>query len=184
MHPVIGHPVSSYYLDDLALVIDPMAPEKGLDSFAVPPKNVLLTNRHHYRDCGEFVARFGCTVWCVESGMHEFTKGEEVTAFKFGDDPVAGVTSVEIGSICPDETVFHIPSHNLVSLGDGAVRFGDGPLSFVPEQFMGKDPEGVKSGLKQAYAKLLEHEFDNLLLAHGDPWIGGGKKALRAFIES
>jgi hypothetical protein len=49
---------------------------------------------------------------------------------------------------------------------------------------MGNDPEGVKSGLKQAYAKLLEHEFDNLLLAHGDPWIGGGKKALRAFIAS
>ena len=153
-----------------------------MDWFRDPPKHVLLTNRHHYRDSGEFVDRFSCKVWCVESGLHEFTKGEEVTGFQFGDELVGGITAVEIGAICPDETALHIPRGNgLVALADGVVRDGDGPLSFVPDQYMGDDTEGVKSGLKQSYRQLLQRDFDHLLLAHGNPWIEGGKQALREF---
>ena len=49
---------------------------------------------------------------------------------------------------------------------------------------MGDDPEGVKRGLLRAFRGLLERDFDNLLLAHGEPWLGGGKAALREFVES
>jgi hypothetical protein len=31
---------------------------------------------------------------------------------------------------------------------------------------------------------LLELEFDCLLLAHGEPLVGGGKRALREFVAS
>jgi hypothetical protein len=70
-----------------------------------------------------------------------------------------------------------------VALADGVVRDKDGPLGFVPDQYMGEDPEGVKAGLRKAYRRLLEHEFEHLLLAHGWPWITGGKRALREFLE-
>ncbi len=68
-----------------------------------------------------------------------------------------------------------------MALADGVTRDGDGPLSFVPDQYMGDDIEGVKSGLKQSYRQLLQRDFDHLLLAHGNPWIEGGKQALREF---
>ena len=35
-----------------------------------------------------------------------------------------------------------------------------------------------------AYERLLALDFDTLLLAHGDPIAGGGKDALRSFVES
>ncbi|MEE9125655.1 MAG: hypothetical protein V3U11_00800, partial [Planctomycetota bacterium] len=137
---------------------------------------------HHYRDSGKFAERFGCTVWCVESGLCEFTHGEKVEPFRFGDDLPGGIHAIEIGAICPDETALLFPGKKMVALADGVVREADGPLSFVPDQFM-DEPENTKVALKQSYRHLLDRDFDHLLLAHGDPWIEGGKAALRAFVD-
>ena len=185
MNPKIKIEVSSYYLADERVLIDPLVPDEGLEAFPTKPKHVLLTNRHHYRDSDRFQARFGCDVWCVETGLHEFTHGEKATAFQFSQTLAGGILAVEIGALCPDETAFVIPkAEGLVALADGAVRQEDGQLGFVPDGYMGDDPEGVKAGLKRSYQRLLERDFDHLLLAHGWPWIGGGKQALREFLEA
>lgn len=183
-HPRIKIPVSSYYLADEHVLIDPLVPEEGLDSFEGRPEHVLLTNRHHYRGSGEFAERFGCKIWCVSSGMHEFQAGESVESFEFGDDLPGNIQAVEIGALCPDETALHIRRDDgLLALADGVIRDGDGPLTFVPEEYMGEDSRSVKAGLRQAYRRVLERDFDHLLLAHGDPWIEGGKEALRTFVD-
>ena len=70
------------------------------------------------------------------------------------------------------------------ALADGIVRHEDGPLGFVPDEYMGGDLEAVKGALRDVYRRLLERDFDHLLLAHGFPWIGGGKQALREFVGS
>lgn len=184
-HPKIGFEVSSYYLADEAVLIDPLAPAEGLDWFGSAPANVLLTNRHHYRDSAKFEERFGCPVWCVESGMHEFTHGETVRSFAFGDELPGGITALEIGSICPDDTALLIPrAGGIVALADGLVRMDDGPFGFVPDAYMGDAPEGVKNGLRESLRRLAEREFDHILLAHGMPWIGGAKQALLDFLGS
>ena len=56
LHPRIKIRVSSYYLAAERVLIDPIAPDEGLDWFAEhgPPEHVLLTNRHHYRSSAEF----------------------------------------------------------------------------------------------------------------------------------
>ncbi len=183
LHPRIKIQVSSYYLAEEHILIDPFVPAEGLEWWSEAPQHVFLTNRHHYRDSGRFAERFGCTVWCVESGLHEFSHGEKVAAFRFGADLPGSVHAVEIGALCADETALFVPRVRAVALADGVVREGDGPLAFVPNELMGDDPEGTKAGLREAYRRLLEsHDFDHLLLAHGDPWIDGGKEALRAFI--
>jgi hypothetical protein len=43
--------------------------------------------------------------------------------------------------------------------------------------------ESVKRGLREAYRRLCELEWDTLQLAHGLPLIGRGKDELRAFAE-
>jgi hypothetical protein len=185
VHPGIKIEVSSYYLPDERVLIDPLVPDEGWDALSTSPEHVLLTNRHHYRDSGSFAQRFGCTVWCVESGLHEFTDVQPVRPFRFGDRLPGGILAVEVGALCPDETALHIPKGGgLFALADGVVRQQDGPLRFVPDAYLGRDPEGVKSALRRSYARLLEHPFDHLTLAHGWPWIGGGKQALRAFVEA
>jgi len=183
-HPRIGIEVSSYWLAEERTLIDPLVPDEGMEVFSeAPPELILLTNRHHYRDSGRLTERFGCTVQCVEQGLHEFTKGEKVGGFRFGETFAGGITSIEIGAICPDETAFRIPRVRALAVADGVVRDGDGPLSFVPDEYIGDDPASVKAGIKRAYSRVLDLDFDNLLLAHGLPWIGGAKGALRTFVS-
>ena len=45
------------------------------------------------------------------------------------------------------------------------------------------EPERTKAGLRSAYLRLLELDFDLLLLAHGEPLTSGGHRALRAFVS-
>jgi hypothetical protein len=183
-HPRIGIVVHSYYLPTERVVLDPIAPADGFDVFSEhgPPTDVLLTNRHHYRASSEFVERFGATVRCVRAGMHEFTHGEPVEPFEFGDELSGGIVVHEVGAICPDETALHIPARRALALADGAVRWEPGgPLAFVPDQFM-DEPEKTKEGLRAAYRRLAEElDFDHLLLAHGEPLVGDGREALAAF---
>ena len=70
--------VSSYYLAGPKVLLDPLLPVGEASGLEAGVDHIVLTNRHHYRDSGALVERYGCTVWCVESGLHEFTSGETV----------------------------------------------------------------------------------------------------------
>jgi hypothetical protein len=185
LHPRWGIRVHSYYLPEERVVIDPIAPPEGLDWFAEhgPPTDVLLTNRHHYRASDDFVDRFGVTVRCARQGLHEFTHGEPVQPFDFGDELPGGIVAYEVGAICPDEAGLFVPARRALAVADGAVRWTDGgPLAFVPDKLM-DEPEQTREGLREAYRRLAELEFDHLLLAHGDPFIEDGRAALAAFAQ-
>ena len=43
------------------------------------------------------------------------------------------------------------------------------------------DPEQTKAGLREAYHRLLGLDFDILLMAHGDPVVGGAREELATF---
>lgn len=185
-HPRIGVVVHSYYLPAERTLIDPIAPTEGLDWFGEhgPPDQILLTNRHHHRSSGEFAERFGVSVRCVREGLHEFGGGESVQPFDFGDELPGGIVAHRVGAICPDETALHLPAYRALAVADGAVRWEEGgPLAFVPD-FLMDEPEETKQGLREAYRSLCELEFDHLLLAHGEPFVGNGRDVLRAFTES
>ena len=77
----------------------------------------------------------------------------------------------------------HVPAHRALACADGVVRWpDDGPLTFVPDELM-DDPERTKAGLRDAYRRPLDLDFDRLLLAHGDPIVHGAKDDLAAFVE-
>ena len=183
VHPNIGAPVSSYYLVDARVLIDPMEPAEGMDWFREngPPEHILLTNRHHYRDSGRFVDAFACRMRASRPGMHEFSAGEPVEPFDYGDALPGGATAHEVGVICSDETALHLPAHAALAVADGVILYGE--LGFVPDRYIGDEPEAVKRGLRESYGRLLELDFDNLLVAHGDPLVGGAREALREFAE-
>ena len=55
----------------------------------------------------------------------------------------------------------------------------------MPDFLLGPEPEQDRENLRAGLKRLLdEAEFDSLLFAHGDPWIGGGRAALREFLAS
>jgi glyoxylase-like metal-dependent hydrolase (beta-lactamase superfamily II) len=180
-HEHIGVEVSSYYLERERVLLDPMLPPEDMEWLDEhgPPENILLTNRHHDRHSWELRERFGCSVHCVRNGMHELEGRGPAEPFDFGDELPGGAIVHEIDAICPDETALYIPAHGALACADGVMHYGE-ELGFVPDKYM-DDPERTKQGLREAYARLLELDFDRLLVAHGAPWVGGAKDALRRF---
>jgi hypothetical protein len=183
-HPRIHLRVSSYYLQAERVLLDPMLPPGGPEWLEQngPPEHVLLSNRHHDRDAWRLRERFGCTVHCVRNGRHALEGRGPVQAFEFGEALPGGVIAYEVGAICPDECALHVPAHAALACADGVVRWpGSEELAFVPDELM-DEPERTKAGLKDAYGRLLQLEFDRLLLAHGEPLATGGRDALRRFV--
>ena len=184
-HPHIGSDVSSYYLERERVLIDPLIPADGVDFFTArtEPEHVVLSNRHHDRDSWKLREEFGCEVHCIANGVYEIEDRGPVTPFQFGDELPGGIHVHEVDAICPDETALFIPAHRALACADGVIRGGrtDG-LSFVPDSLM-DDPADTRRGLVAAYRRLLDLDFDLLLLAHGEPE-QDGKTALSAFIRS
>ena len=180
-HPDTGSEVSSYWVRPSRAVIDALLPGEGISPFEEdPPEQVLLSNRHHLRHAERFAEAFGSAISCSTPCLHEFDNGPEVVGFDFGERVAPGIEALEIGAICPDESALHLREAGALAIADG-IRHYDGEMSFFSDSLLGDDPEGVKAGLRRAYRGLLDHDFDNLLFAHGEPLIGGGKEALRRF---
>lgn len=187
-HPRIGHDVSSYYLTRERVLIDPLLPADGVELFAQlgEPAHVLMTNRHHDRDAWRVQERFGCQVHCVRAGLEEVAGRGRVSAFDFGEELPGGAIALEIDAICPDETALHLPAHRALACADGIVRMRPGePIGFVPDSLM-EDPARTKQALREAYRRVLDQgiEPELLLLAHGEPVLGGAAQALRQFLLS
>jgi hypothetical protein len=184
VHPRIGIEVSSHWVPAARAVIDPLlADHQGLDAFAEdPPQRVLLTNRHHLRSAERFAEELGCTISCHRAGLHEFEGGPEVVGFDWGEEVSPGIEALEVDAICEEETALLIVEARALSIADAIIGYG-GKLAFVPDGLLGEDPEGVKRGIRAAFARLLERDFDSLLLAHGDPVARDGKRALRELCE-
>ncbi len=181
-HEPIGMRVSSYYLRPAGVVIDPKEPEGGLDALPSAPEQVLLTSGHHHRDADLFVEAFGLPVRTSRQARDYLDGRLEVDVFEPGAQVAPGITAIHIGELSEDEGAFHLDvADGVIAFADGVIRY-DESLSFVPDELIGDDPEQVKKGLRQAFAKLLDREFDHLVFAHGQPLIGGGKTALREFV--
>ena len=184
-HPKIHIEVSSHWVPASGALIDPLLPPgEGMDAFREePPDLILLSNRHHVRHAERFANELGCSIKCSKPGLHEFEGGPPVEGFDFGDEVAPGIEALEVGSICPDEAALLIRDAGALVIADGIVRYG-GEMRFVSDCLLGDDSEAVKSGLRKAYSRLLDRDFDSLLFAHGDPLIGGGKEALHRFTDA
>jgi glyoxylase-like metal-dependent hydrolase (beta-lactamase superfamily II) len=180
-HDHIGADVSSYYLEAERVAIDPMLPPDVLEWFEQRggPEHILLTNRHHDRHSWRLRDAFGSTVHCVRNGVYELDERGPVEPFDFGDELPGGAVVHEVDAICPDETALHIPAHSALACADGVIHYGES-LGFVPDRFM-DEPEDTKRKLREAYSRLVELDFDVLLLAHGAPVVGGARDRLRQF---
>ncbi len=185
LHPEIEQEVHSYAVTGLGptLLFDPMVPPDGLDWFRrlAKPEHLYLTNRLHYRGSGRFVEAFGAKIWCHSAGLHEFEPAQGVRGFEHGDELPGGIQALKVNALCPEETALLIPvGAGALAMGDAVIRENH-HLEFVPDFLMGDDPKAVKQGLKSAFRKLLKRSFEHLLLAHGSPFVNGGKEALRQF---
>ncbi len=187
-HERIQMDVCSYYVEPAGVVIDPMLPAEGLDWFDghEQPRRALLSTRHHYRHCDEFVERFGLTVHASTPGLHEFEGSDRrVEGFGDGDEVAPGITAIITNAISPDDSTFAIAhGGGAYAFADAVVRPPGAPLMIVPDSLM-DEPAKTKQGIQDACRGLLERDFsfEHLLFAHGEPVVGGGRDALEEFVS-
>jgi hypothetical protein len=183
-HEGIGSDVNSYYVEPAATVLDPMTPDEGLDWFdGRPLERVVLSNRHHYRHSDRFAERFGIPVRANENGMHELEGRPGIETFAFGDEVAPGIVAYDICPEWPDEGALLIAhGAGVLAIGDAVIGYG-AELGFVPDQYLGDDPEEEKAVVRAGLQRLMEHDldFDALLVGHGEPVSHGAKAALTAF---
>jgi hypothetical protein len=175
-HEGIRSDVHSHFVAGSGTLIDPMDAPAELPA---EPQRTVLTNRHHLRRS----ERYGVPILCNETGLHEFANGPEVRGYRVGDEPAPGIHAHEMGGICPDDTALLIDAGpGVLALADAVIRRADGALGFVPDSLWG-DPEGDKAAVLASLERLLELDFDALLLAHGAPQSSGARDALRELLR-
>jgi glyoxylase-like metal-dependent hydrolase (beta-lactamase superfamily II) len=181
VHPNTGSEAGCHLVSASRTAIDPLLPDEGIEWFeGRGVERIVLSARHHLRHAREIAERFDCPILCHESGLYEFENGLSVEGFVFGDRLADDVVALEMDAISPDDTVLRIEANGTALLfADGVVNRNS--LGFVSDGLIGDDPEAVKAKIRQRCAALLDEDFEHLLFAHGDPWIGDGHPALQAF---
>ena len=184
-HDGIRARVGSHYVEPAGVLIDPRVPDEGLDALAGrgTPQQVVLTSGLHARHAEQFADAFGAKIRASQQALDRLGGALDAEVYTDGDEVAPGVVAIHVGSISRDEYALHIDvAGGAIAFADGLIRYG-GALGFVPDSLMGDDPGKVKDGLRAAFQGLLLRDFDHLLFAHGDPLVGGGKAALREFLQ-
>ncbi|HEX5980694.1 MAG TPA: hypothetical protein VFY52_06355 [Thermoleophilaceae bacterium] len=179
-HPNLGIPVSSYWLPELRVLLDPLAVPEEVDGI----DEIVLSNRHHQRDMRAAHERFGAPVRVPRVGLHEFDDEDPVDPYDF-EEPLAGgaITPYRVSELWPDDCALHIRPVNALAIADAVIHYGE-DLDFVPDQYM-DDPEAEKRSIRAGLARLAEElEFEHLLVAHGTPIPSEGRTRLREFAVS
>ena len=146
---------------------------------ANPLKVILLSNVHHERESNEFRKRFGAGVWINEKD----SAGLEENANKIfldGDTLPCGLISIKFeDQKSPGESAFFLKERGVMILGDALIGKVPGKLNMLPPDKY-KDLELAKKGLN----KLLDFEFQSLLVGDGVSILKDAKKEVKSFLES
>ena len=161
------------------VLVDPPLPAEGWDELdaLAPFAGVYVTNRNHSRAAEAFAERYGAPLRIHERDAEraEATVQETVR----GSETIGGeVVIVHVPGKSPGEVAVHVPGRRALIVGDLVIGVPAGSLSTYPD-----DKIDDREELMRSAAKLLELDFESLLVCDGAPAITGGKTLLRAFVE-
>ena len=144
-----------------------------------PLRAILLTNVHHERECNEVKKKFGVPLWINEKD----DDGLEIKAdktFADGDILPGGSRTFKFeNQKSPGESAFFLKDRGIMILGDALIGKIPGKLNMLPHDKY-RDPKLAKRGLN----KLLDYEFESLLLGDGESILKNAKEVVKVFLES
>ena len=161
------------------VVVDPPLPAEGWDALdaLAPFAGVYVTNRNHSRAAEAFAERYGAPLRIHERDVEEAQASARETVR--GGETVGGeVVIVHVPGKSPGEIAVHVPGRRALIVGDLVIGVPAGSLSTYPD---GKIDD--REALLRSAARLLELDFESLLVCDGAAAITGGKDRLRAFVE-
>ncbi len=146
---------------------------------AHPLKAILLTNVHHERACDSFRKKLGASVWINEKD----SAGLEGTAdetFADGDTLPCDLSTFKFeNQKSPGESAFFLKERGVMIVGDALIGKIPGKLNMLPPDKY-RDAALASKGL----SKLLDYEFECLLVGDGESILKNAKEAVKFFLES
>ncbi len=179
-----GYDFNGYLVRDPGgnLVVDPVPPgEDGLDEIArAGVASIVLTNRNHSRAANAVRERTGART-LMHAADAAFARGQG--AVIDGDLAVGArvgpFTVVAAAGKSPGEVALHWPQRRLLVVGDAVIGNPPGHCALLREKVM-DDP----AALRQSVRRLLDLDFDALLVGDGTPILEGAKARLAELVAS
>ena len=162
--------------------IDPVQPDDTTlaEIAETGAARVILTNRNHLRAAHVVRTRTGAPIAIHPSdAAYVRSQGTEVDADLQIGEHIGPLVVVGVPGKSPGEVALHWPERRLLVVGDALIGNPPGRCSLLPERVMDDAP-----GLRASVRRLLELDFDVLLVGDGESILQGAKAQVRALVES
>jgi hypothetical protein len=179
---------------DTTLLIDPLLPPEpdgvleAIEGTLGDRLAILITIPYHVRSAEELWKRYGKDAETTIHGHPAAAKRlEDRSAFHAIEPGTAlpgGVTAHAIGKPRRYETPLHLPSHKALVFGDAVAESAGRLVVWSSERIDAKIERFYRERFNPTLEPLLELDFDNVLVTHGQPVLGGGKRALRRALDA
>jgi len=183
---------------DDTLLIDPLLPAERdparepvlaeIDGTLGDRLAILITVPYHVRSAEEIWQRYGGDAETTIHGHPAAAKRlEDRSAFREIEAGVplpGGVTAHSIGKPRRHETPLHLPSQDALVFGDAVAEAGGRLVVWSSTKVDAKVERFYRERFNPTLEPLLELEFDSVLVTHGQPMIGGAKRALRKALDA
>jgi glyoxylase-like metal-dependent hydrolase (beta-lactamase superfamily II) len=170
------------------VLIDPPAPEEAdWQKLPKPITTVVLTNRDHLRDGPLFRTRYGARIIAGKDEVPQFTPVTIDAAVQEGDLIGGALRVIHLPGKSPGEIGLYLePAYHPTSrdkagiliLGDAIIGNPPGSLGLIPEEKL-DDPKTLRGSLP----KILDYNFDVLLLCDGQSVLSDAKLKVSEFLK-
>ena len=164
------------------LCIDPVEPgEAELDEIAsLGVARILLTNRNHSRASNKLRERTGARMSIHPAdAAHVRDQGTRLDDTLTVGQTIGPLVVVEAAGKSPGEVAFHWPERRLLMVGDAVIGNPPGRCGLLRETVM-DDPQR----LRQSVRRLLDLDFDALLVGDGEPILEDAKARLEKLVTT
>ena len=164
------------------LVIDPVEvpPDVLAELARRGVARILLTNRNHGRDVNRVRSRTGArTAIHPADAAHARGQGAVIDDELRTGEAIGPLSVVGAAGKSPGEVSFHWPDRRILIVGDVIVGNPPGACSLLREQVM-DDPPLLRASVR----RLLELDFDTLLVGDGEPILHGARERLRELVAT
>ena len=164
------------------LCIDPVPPGDAdlAEIVRMGVTSILLTNRNHSRAANVVRERTGApTLIHPDDATHAKSQGAEIDGELGVGAQIGPLTIVAVPGKSPGEVALYWPERALLIVGDAVIGNPPGHCTLLREKVM-DDP----ARLRQSVRKLLDLEFDTLLVGDGASILHDAKLRLKELVAT
>lgn len=191
-------------------LIDPQVPPRGsedekrfwrhLDQVVERsglPVAIVVCNRYHGRSTREIYQRYagrcGATVHAPR-GVEGLLACTPTHTFAEGESLPGGLMPYFVEGLVEPEVAIHIPAHDALVFADALLGADGGKVRLPPASWAADSDEDAaaaqeararyRARFHNSMRRLLDLDFDRLIVSHGEPVLDGGKLALNEALDA